>query len=403
MIFMTRKTTMGVGLIVSLVCSNTIAMTSEMDFDVVIGGKGPDRGVSVQQTRDNGYIVTGVTSSFGSGEEDIYLVRLNSEGDTLWTRTYGGLNSDNGWSVVESSDGYVLAGFTNSMGAGGFDFYLLRTDCDGQLLWSRTFGGIGDDRCWAIIETADGGFLLAGETTSFGSGEEDVYIVKTAANGDSLWSSIFGGELGDRCFSVATIGDGGFILAGQTYSFGEGDRDGYVIRTDESGIELWSRTFGGPESDVLHSIIRTVDEAFLVTGYTTSFAKSGDDPFIIKIDDEGDTLWTRVIPIEGVNHTISADETPDGGILLGGFTENHMKRYSAALCVKISSDGVMDWFEETYVSHYGPSIGYTILSTGNSSYVITGHTVLDSAGSIDLLLVKRKHSDVSDTGSGSSE
>jgi hypothetical protein len=213
MIFMTRKTTMGVGLIVSLVCSNTIAMTSEMDFDVVIGGKGPDRGVSVQQTRDNGYIVIGVTSSFGSGEEDIYLVRLNSFGDTLWARTYGGPNSENGWSVVEGSDGYILAGFTNSMGAGGFDFYLLKTDDEGNMLWSRTFGGTGDDRCWAIIQTADRGYLLAGETTSFGSGEEDVYIVRTDTNGDSLWSSSFGGERGDRCFSATTTGDNGFILA----------------------------------------------------------------------------------------------------------------------------------------------------------------------------------------------
>jgi len=400
---MTRKTTMGVGLIVSLVCLNTIAMTPEMDFDVVIGGKGPDRGVSVQQTRDNGYIVIGFTSSFGSGEEDIYLVRVNSVGDMVWTRTYGGPNSEMGWSILEISDGYLLAGFTNSTGAGGFDFYLLKTDCDGQLLWSKTFGGTGDDRCWSVIETADCGYLLAGETTSFGAGEEDVYIVKTNAHGDSLWSSFYGGGRGDRCFSVAATGDKGFILSGQSYSYGEGDRDGYVTRTDESGNELWSRTFGGSESDVSHSIIRTSDDAFLITGYTTSFAKGGDDPYIIKIDAKGDTLWTHVIPMEGVNHTISADETPDRGFFLGGFTENHMKRYSAALCVKISSDGVMDCFEETYVSDHGPSIGYTIKSAGNNRYVLTGHTILGSAGSTDLFISKMTFDATSRPDSGAVE
>ena len=119
---------------------------SAMGFEIVFGGPDLDRGVFVSPTKDGGYIAVGVTKSFGKGGEDVYLVKTDSNGEFLWSKTYGGTDQDNGWSVHETPDGFVLAGFTKSFGAGGFDFYLIKTDSDGEIDWSKTYGGEGDDR-----------------------------------------------------------------------------------------------------------------------------------------------------------------------------------------------------------------------------------------------------------------
>jgi hypothetical protein len=357
-------------------------------FERVIGGPDLDRGVFVSPTRDGGYIAVGVTRSFGFGGEDVYLVRADSAGETLWSRTYGGSDEDNGWSVHETRDGFILAGFTNSFGAGEFDFYLVKTDPNGELVWSNTYGGEGNDRSWALALTNDGGFVLVGETTSSGAGEEDCLLVKTDSLGAELWSRTYGGERGDRCFSVTGTDDGGYVLAGQTYSEGAGDRDVYIIKTKANGEPEWTRTFGGADSDVGHYVTRVSDGNFLVTGYTTSFATRGDDPYLIKIDARGSIEWTRVLPMEGVNHTLTGEQAVDGGFFLVGFSNYEERGATAALLVKTDSEGRVDWHEDVLPTSNGHSFGYTVRATLDGGCVFTGHTTVNSAGNLDLLLVK---------------
>jgi len=358
------------------------------DFEKVIGGLDADRGVFVTPTKDGGYIAVGVTKSFGEGDEDVYLVRTDAEGELLWFKTYGGADEDNGWSVRETPDGFVLAGFTKSFGAGGFDCYLIKTDSDGNPEWSRTYGGETDDRCWGMALTSDGGFALVGETTSSGGGEEDCFLVKTDARGEESWFRTFGGEKGDRCFSIALADDGGYMLAGQTYSEGAGDRDAYILKTSESGDLEWSKTFGGAASDVGHSITSTPEGSFMVTGYTTSLATMGDDPYLIKIDMQGEVQWTRVLSMEGINHTLTGDLATDGGYCLAGFSEYPEKRANAALLVKTDPEGHLDWYKDVLLTDSGQSLGYTVRATPDGGCVFTGHTTVNSAGSLDLLLVK---------------
>ena len=183
-------------------------------FERIVGGPGFDRGVYVSPTGDGGYVAVGVTSSFGEGNEDIYLVKVDASGDLQWTRTFGGPGDDNGWAVHEHGERLVLAGFTDSFGAGDFDCYLAVTDLDGDLQWSTTFGGAGSDRCWGVLPVGDTGYVLVGETTSSGSGAQDCYLIMTDASGNELWSKTYGGEEGDRCFSIAQAADGGFVLTG---------------------------------------------------------------------------------------------------------------------------------------------------------------------------------------------
>jgi len=196
-------------LLLAMVTLLGAADLSALGFERVFGGPDVDRGVHVSPTRDGGYIAVGITKSFGEGDEDIYLVRTDSEGALLWSKALGGPGEDNGWLVEEVSDGFLVAGFTNSSGAGGFDCYLVKTDSDGELEWSRTYGGEADDRCWGMVPARDGGFVLVGETASSGAGEEDCLVVKTDSRGRESWSQTFGGKAGDRCFSIALTDDGG--------------------------------------------------------------------------------------------------------------------------------------------------------------------------------------------------
>ena len=358
------------------------------EFQNVLGGQELDRGVFVSPTTDGGYIVTGATRNGTGGGEDILLMKLDPSGEPTWNVSHGGAEEDNGWSVHEIDGGYAVAGFTKSAGAGGFDFTLLATDSEGALRWSKTYGGAADDRCWALLPMADGGFVLAGETFSSGAGAEDFLLVKTDSRGEKDWSRTYGGEKGDRCFSVAAADDGGYLLVGQTYSEGAGDRDVYAIKTDSAGNEEWSRTFGGEASDVGHCVTGTDDGNFLITGYTTSFAASGDDPYLIKLNARGETLWTSVPSIEGISHTITGAQSADGGFYLVGFRNMPMEHSSAALLVRTDRDGRLEWSREILRTTRGQSFGYTVRATPDGGCVFTGHTTVGSTGDLDLLIVK---------------
>jgi hypothetical protein len=162
-------------------------------FIKTFGDTRRDRGINLIETNDGGFAIVGYTSSFGAGQEDVYLVRTNTYGELLWYRTYGGEGTDNGWDIVQTEDkGFLIVGFTDSFGAGEMDIYLIRTDSDGQMLWERTFGGTKSEYGWALAQTVDGGFVLAGQTDSFGEGDKDGYLVKVDANGDELWSQTYG-------------------------------------------------------------------------------------------------------------------------------------------------------------------------------------------------------------------
>jgi len=174
-----------------------------------------------------------MTHSFGAGGADVWLLRTNASGDTLWTRTYGGPLGDAGSSVRQTTDGgYVIGGSTSSFGAGSYDFYLIKTGVSGDTVWTRTYGGSGWDMGRAAQQTADGGYIIAGTTRSFGSGRRDVHLVKTNAEGDTLWTRTYGGSDEDECRCVRQTADGGYIVAGSSRSFGAGDDDVYLIKTN---------------------------------------------------------------------------------------------------------------------------------------------------------------------------
>jgi len=178
------KSILGVVVIIGALILTTPA-EAVITFERTYGGTGYDYGNSVQETQDGGYIIAGVTESFGAGEYDVYLIKTDSIGDTIWTKTYGGTDDDFGYSVQETQDGgFIIAGRTSSFGAGNGDVYLIKTDAVGATVWTKTYGGTDDDGGCSVQETQDGGFIIAGWTNSFGAGWEDVYLIKTDSLGN---------------------------------------------------------------------------------------------------------------------------------------------------------------------------------------------------------------------------
>jgi hypothetical protein len=252
------------------------------------GGNNWDEGFSVQQTSDAGFIIAGYTTLFGSGSEDVYLIKTDAAGNQTWTRTFGGSNSDYGYSVQQTTDGgYVIAGSTLSFGAGDYDVYLIKTDAAGNPTWTRTFGGGYGDAGSSVQQTADGGYVIAGETQSFGAGDSDVYLIKTDAAGNPTWTRTFGGGYWDAGSSVQQTADGGYVIAGSTFSFGPGSMDVYLIKTDASGNQTWTRTFGGSSDDFGSSVQQTADGGYVIAGSTFSFGAGSMDVYLIKTDAGG--------------------------------------------------------------------------------------------------------------------
>jgi hypothetical protein len=183
-----------------------------------------------------GFIITGETLSYGAGYDDIWLIKTDSRGNKEWDRIFGGSDRDYADSVQQTSDGgYVISGKTRSHGAGYSDVWLIKTDSRGNTEWDRTFGGSESDWGNSAKQTYDGGFIITGGTESYGAGESDVWLIKTDSRGNTEWDRTFGGSDSDWGNSVEQTSDGGFVIAGETESYGAGESDVWLIRTDSKG------------------------------------------------------------------------------------------------------------------------------------------------------------------------
>ena len=326
-----------------------------------------------EQTADGGYINAGETGSFGAGGYDFWLVRTDANGAPLWSRTYGGSEYERCHSAAATSDGgYVLAGDTRSFGLGDYDIWLLKVNSDGDSLWSRTFGGTESDRCLCVQQTSDGGYILAGETSSFDVDRGDLWIVRTNSQGDSLWSNAFGGVEWDGCTSAEQTSDGGYILAGWTRSFGAGNHDFWLVKTDENGDSLWSRTFGGADDDYCHCVHQTADGGYVLTGQTWSFGPGWHDFWLVRTDANGDSLWSRTYGGDLSEFCYCAWPTSDGGYVLVGQTQSFGAGNFDVWLVRVSSDGTQLW-DRTFGGSESDGC-FDVRSTSDGGYVLAGYT-----------------------------
>uniref|UniRef100_A0A7V4E3P4 T9SS type A sorting domain-containing protein n=1 Tax=candidate division WOR-3 bacterium TaxID=2052148 RepID=A0A7V4E3P4_UNCW3 len=301
------------------------------------GGSYNEDGWAVKQTHDGGYIIAGSTESFGSGGYNAYLIKLNGFGDTIWTRTYGLPYDEHAHSVQQTSDGgYILGGSMYFLGSGGWwDFYLIKTDADGNVIWEKTYGGEYDEDCWSVIETSDGGYIAVGSTTSFGAGDYDIYLLKTDSDGDTLWTKTFGGAGVDQGWCVKETSDGGYIIVGSTNSFGAGGYDVYLIKTNASGDTLWTKTFGGTADDHGKYVQQTSDGGYIITGSTYSDGAGCWDAYIVKTDENGNIMWSGTLGGHEDDFGTCISQTLDGGYIVTGTTYNFGALYGDVYLVKL--------------------------------------------------------------------
>jgi hypothetical protein len=307
--------------------SNTLPATSPSpSFCKAIGGKNDDWGSSLIQTSDGGYAIAGSYGFVGYKEEvytgdDVYLVKLDANGNLQWTKTIGGEKTDGGLSLIQTSDGgYAIAGYTSSFGAGERDVYVVKLDANGNLQWTKTIGGLEDDWGCSLIQTSDGGYAIAGSTYSFGAGGDDVYVVKLDANGNLQWTKTIGGPKGEQGNSLIQTSDGGYVITGVTFSFSAGSGKVYVVKLDAKGNLQWTKTIGGKWGEAGYSLIQTSDGGYAIAGSINSFGAGEDYVYVVKLDANGNLQWTRTIGGPESEEGHSLIQTSDGGYAIAGTT-----------------------------------------------------------------------------------
>ncbi len=321
----------------------------------------------------------------------LFLCMLHAQTppDTLWTRTYGGDNFDSAQSIQQTIDGgYIIAGATNSFGAGSYDMWLVKTDENGNKEWGQTYGGYYDDRAYSVQLTTDEGYIIAGFTNSFGAGDDDFWLVKTDENGDIEWDQTFGdSESDDRAQAIQQTIDGGFIVAGFTYYINSMDINALIIKTDENGNEEWSHIMGGIYPDGFQSVQQTTDGGYIAAGPTCSFGGYDTDFWLVKLDSLGNELWNQTYGDEDDELDFSVQQTTDGGYIIAGYTGPHGSYDNRDyLLVKTDENGNEEWSQSYNCnnSDYAESVQQTI----DGGYIIAGRNGAYGSSSSDYWIVK---------------
>jgi hypothetical protein len=309
------------------------------------GGSSADKAYAIQQTTDNGFVIAGSANSnngdvFGhhgySYSSDFWIIKINSSGDTIWTKTIGGTDNDCAYSIDQTIDGgYIVAGSTESTdgdvygNSGDLDYWIVRLNSTGDTLWTKTYGGAGDDIAHSVLQTNDNGFIVAGYSESDSGyvhnshGINDYWILKLDVDGDTLWTKTFGGSLHDKGYSIQQTLDGGYVIAGNSFSNdkdvyrNQGSNDYWIVKIDGSGNVVWSKSLGGSDSDEAYCIRQTIDSGFIVAGSARS--DDGDvsgnqgeiDFWVVKLDAFPVSLTTQSIPLTSGWNIMSFNVAPE--------------------------------------------------------------------------------------------
>jgi hypothetical protein len=351
-------------------------LRAQASFERFYGTEYFDEGHGVEQTADGGYVVVG----FYGASSDVFLIKMDTLGDMLWTRKYGGSDIDDAWSVRETADGgMIIAGYTYSFTPGAdLDVYLVRTDVNGQRIWQRNYplNGFG----LSIDETTDGGFAIAGDTDTDGA-----FLMKTDSVGDITWTRTYGGSGMEDGSAAQQTEDGGFIIIGRSYSlsFGALRPDVYAIKTDVDGREVWARTYGGHRDDHANSVQQTTDGGYIIVGWTRTFGAGGMDIYLIKTDADGDTLWTRTYGGFTNDYGNSVQQTSDSGYVIAGGTLSFGAGNFDVYLVKTDSGGNTLW-TQTFGST-GEDYASSVRQTDDGGYIVAGYSDVNGG---DIYVVK---------------
>ncbi|KJU86048.1 lipoprotein [Candidatus Magnetobacterium bavaricum] len=345
------------------------------DGIIAIGGAGEDVAYCAHRVADGGFVVGGSTYSFGVGSKDIIIVRLTPWGALQWAYTYGGGEIDNLQSCLElSGGGFVAAGYTSSFGVGYSDAWVLRLNGDGSIRWSKTFGGSGVDYAKAIRALGDGGFIVAGYTGSFGSGADDIWLLRLDADGNVSWQKTYGSNSIENTYAIEEVPAGGFIVAGQTNAPDGSHRGIILLRLDADGNIRWQRVIKGAASLGAYCVKPLGDGGFIVSGYHSDLTNTAF--LVIRTDAAGAILWQYAYGGGGGadDRSYAVNVTTDGGFVVSGTTTSFGGLFGSALwLLRLDPNGQVRW-QYAYGGDYGTwGSAFTLdIDTSNGSNLGNG-------------------------------
>ena len=355
------------------------------------GWGGWDYARYVVQTKDEGYALIGDTESWREDDwEDVYVVKTDEYGDEIWNKTFGEPGSERDWgcSIQQTHDGgFILVGMKGSLFGTWMDLWMIKVDSYGNKEWDHCF--LEKDFEWGnhVIQIDDGGYVVIGRRERTIEADSDAWLIRTDELGNTLWMNTFGGHDWDNGYCVIQTNDNGFMITGYTCSFGSGSRDLWLIKTNENGEELWNKTYGGVERDTGASVLQTKDGGYIITGSTESFGAGDLDLWLIKTDEKGNIKLNQTFGGAGYDSGRSIHNTFDGGYILTGVLNGHYRdEDSDMLLIKTDEDGHIQWNKIIGGNKYDD--GKSVQTTKDGGYIIAGETWSYSAGSGDVWLVK---------------
>lgn len=343
----------------------------------------------ITETSDNGYIFAGSTliEDVSGGHSEIYVVKLNSDGDTLWTTKHRGAGESRAYAVRETPDGdYVTAGYYGYLPvADDRNVCLVKLNSLGGVVWEKTYGGTGYDEARDLqVLHGDSGYVVTGYTRSFGAYGSDVYLIRTTSAGDTLFTRTYGTTINDKGYSICETTDG-YAICGISQTSTEYNL--YLVKTTSHLDTIWTKTYGGPEDDMGYSIkLAPADFGLIIGGQTASFGAGEDDGWAVRTDINGDTLWTRTVGDSLYNRFFSVDTTFGGGYVFAGQYGHVPLEERDFYAARLAPDGSIEW-----EARYGTSdedVALCIDQTSDGRYILAGYTVDGVSGELDALVVR---------------
>lgn len=360
-----------------------LSSSGASEWQKAYGGNGPDMALSIQKTIDAGFIVAGYTSPSTMAERDAWVLKLDSAGDIEWQRAYGGSDVDWASSIQQTSDGgYIVAGITVSFGAGDYDYWILKLSAAGDIEWQRTYGGSNFDSARSIQQTSDGGYIAAGYTSSSGAGGEDIWILKLSQLGNIEWQRTYGDAGYEWTDSIRQTSDGGYIVAGYTSSFDDETGDIWVLKLFSNGDIDWQRVYKGSSSDGAHSIQQTSDGGYIVAGFTESFGGGGRDVWVLKLSSSGNVEWEQAYGDSGDDWAHFIQQTDDGGYIIAGKTISLLGAGGGDfLIIKLDSNGNIEGVPELIHSSTAEVLDTAVIPV--NTFIIPQNT--DASAQVSLI------------------
>jgi hypothetical protein len=350
-------------------------------FQHIIGGNDHDRAQTIFNTYDGGFIVNGASFSFGAGNVDATLMKTDNQGQLIWSKAYGTITYDNSEYAIEASDHSIFCcGRSNLQPGFPSSAIMFKTDTSGNIIWSKSFGGSGNDDLVEVIETSDHGFAAVGRCQSNSSGASDVFLIKINNNGDTIFTRSYGSTKDEEGLSVIQLPDNGFAITGRQFNFPNGiaEADGLFLRTDALGNLLWTKLYGDSLWDELSAVRITYNSGFILTGSTTSYGSGDFDIWLMKTDSSGDSEWSKIFGGRKTDAAYDIHVNYDQSYVMSGYTESLGYGHffgddsSNIFLLKTDSAGDVQWMET-----YGDGLqdeGFRSSPANDGGYIIPGFT-----------------------------